>query len=153
MPSYHPHKPAPGVQLHTGQPTIVFLTVKTLHRAPWLTTPAIHVALRETWHQSTHWLVGDYLLMPDHLHLFCAPGSAESAGDLERWIAYWKRLLFQTHRNPQWRFQSRGWHHRLRHGESYEDKWRYVQQNPVRGGLVRLPQDWPHQGRIFDLSL
>jgi putative transposase len=141
MQAPQPHRPAAGVHIHTGAPTLVFVTVKTRHRDPWLATPPIHTALRTVWRQATHWLVGDYLIMPDHVHFFCSPGRVDSDGDIERWLAYWKRLLNQSHQNPAWRFQSRGWHHRLRQGESYENKWLYVQQNPVRAGLAKTPPD------------
>ena len=46
---------------------------------------------------------------------------------------------------------ARGWHHRLRDGESYGEKWTYVQENPFRKGLVQRIEDWPFKGRVFDL--
>jgi REP element-mobilizing transposase RayT len=36
-------------------------------------------------------LVGYYLLMPDHLHLFAAPHNLNIP--LNRWMTYWKRLF------------------------------------------------------------
>jgi len=65
--------PASGVQINLGEPTIVFLTVNTRDRRPWLAQPLVHECLCEAWRQAQAWLVGYYLLMPDHLHLFCAP--------------------------------------------------------------------------------
>ena len=109
----------------------------------------VHDLLLKTWLQATAWKVGDYLLMPDHLHAFCAPDESEI--EVERWIAYWKREFCWKHYRPEWTFQSRGWHHRLRKGESYAEKWHYVQQNPVRAGLVDKSEDWPFKGRVFDL--
>ena len=52
---------------------------------------------------------------------------------------------------PVWKFQSRGWHHRLRDGESYSEKWRYVRENPLRKKLCQRIGDWPFQGKVFDL--
>ena len=49
------------------------------------------------------------------------------------------------------RFQAGGFHHRLRDGESYGEKWQYVRENPVRQGLVERPEDWPYCGRVHDL--
>jgi putative transposase len=40
----------------------------------------------------------------------------------------------------------------LRSAESYGQKWQYVRNNPVRAGLVRCPEDWPYQGRIWSLN-
>ena len=152
--------PAVGVHFQLGQSNIVLLTINTDKRGPWLANEAAHQLLRQTWSEATAWLVGDYLLMPDHLHLFCAP--REFQFTIETWIAYWKRefalkrkRLAGTLAPPrallEWKFQSRGWHHRLRDGENYSEKWLYVQENPVRKGLVRRMEDWPFKGRVFDL--
>ena len=45
------------------------------------------------------------------------------------------------------KFQDGGWHHRLRDGENYAVKWRYVRENPIRHGLVERIEDWPYFGR------
>jgi len=50
------------------------------------------------------------------------------------------------------KFQAGGFHHRLRDGESYSQKWQYVRENPVRAGLVTCPEDWPHSGRVHEIS-
>jgi len=33
--------------------------------------------------------------------------------------------------------------HRLRHDESRREKADYILRNPIRGGLVKHPEDWP----------
>jgi REP element-mobilizing transposase RayT len=81
--------PASGVHIYSGQPTIVFLTLVTRHRERWLDQPLIHLVLRETWMKAQAWLVGYYLLMPDHLHLFCAPHDLSFGFD--EWTTFWKR--------------------------------------------------------------
>ena len=141
--------PASGVHTQLGQSNIVLLTINTEDRKPWLDNEPAHQLLRQTWSGASAWLVGDYLLMPDHLHLFCAP--RDLSFTLETWIAYWKREFNLKHGRKDWKFQSRGWHHRLRNGESYSEKWVYVQENPFRKGLVQRIEDWPFKGRIFDL--
>ena len=141
--------PAAGVHVHLGDSSVVLLTVNTKDREPWLNNERAHQLLRQTWSETQGWLVGDYLLMPDHLHLFCAPQNLQFT--IETWIAYWRREFSLKHRCKEWRFQSRGWHHRLRDGESYSGKWRYVQENPFRKGLVQRIEDWPFKGRVFDL--
>jgi len=65
--------PAKGVHVSLAGPNWVFLTVCTQKRERWLATLSVQRALHEIWqHTATAWLVSDYLLMPDHLHLFCA---------------------------------------------------------------------------------
>jgi putative transposase len=141
--------PASGVHIHLGQPNIVLLTVTTENRVAWLANELAHRLLHETWFEAKAWLVGDYLLMPDHLHCFCAPHDLQFT--IETWTAYWKRQFALRHKRPAWTFQSRGWHHRLRNGENYSEKWLYVQENPVRKNLCTRMEDWPFKGRVFDL--
>jgi putative transposase len=141
--------PSPGVHIHLGESNIVLLTVTTKKREPWLANETAHQLLRQTWSQASAWLVGDYLLMPDHLHVFCA--ARDLHFDIETWISFWKREFRLKHGRSDWRFQSRGWHHRLREGQHYSEKWIYVQENPLRKQLVQRIEDWPFKGRVFDL--
>ena len=143
------HNPAAGVRIHLDRPTFVFLTVTTKQRAPWLAHEKVRDLLHQTWLEARAWLVGDYLLMPDHMHLFCAP--YDLCFSIETWIKFWKREFSCKHGQSKWKFQSRGWHHRIRAGESYAAKWRYVQENPVRKGLVSRMEDWSFKGKVFDL--
>ena len=142
--------PATGVHIQLGRPNFVLLTVTTENRIPWLANPDAHHLLRETWVAATAWLVGDYLLMPDHLHLFCAP--RDLSFTIEQWTTFWKRDFRRRHGREDWCFQSRGWHHRLRKDESYSAKWLYVQENPIRKGLAKQIADWPFKGTIHLLT-
>lgn len=61
----------------------------TEKRGRWLAQPSVQRALHNIWqHTATGWLVSDYLLMADHLHLFCAPHDLKFT--IERWIGFWK---------------------------------------------------------------
>ena len=141
--------PAKGVHVPTGEQTWIFLTVCTDKRGRWLAQPSIRHALHDCWqHTATTWLVSDYLLMPDHLHLFCAPHDLKFT--IERWISFWKDRLAKT--NPfAGKFQPGDFHHRLRDGENYAEKWQYVRENPVRAGLTKTPEDWLYSGRVHDI--
>jgi len=142
--------PAPGVLQIPHEQTLVYLTVTTENRKPWLAAEEPHRILRETWQAARGWLVSYYILMPDHLHCLCAPGPGNFG--IEQWLAYWKDQFSKRHGNKDWRWQPRGWHHRLRSGESYMEKVSYMQRNPVAAGLVKTPEDWPWQGIIHDLG-
>ncbi len=142
--------PARGVFVQPSDPTLVFLTVCTEDARPWLTSPLIHAALHRVWEsEATAWKVGDYLLMPDHLHLFCCPNSR--CVEIERWISYWKYRLSRTCPEAG-RWQSMGFHHRLRSWRSAQDKWSYVLENPCRKGWISNWQDWPFKGRVFPIG-
>ena len=92
--------------------------------------------------------VGRYVLMPDHLHVFltCTEASA-----LSRWVGGLKGVLVARWRKagqqgPFW--QEGFFDHLLRGEESYEEKWAYVLNNPVRKGLVHTGQEWPFGSEI-----
>ena len=149
------HNPSRGVHINIGCSNLVLLNVNTKDRKPWLADPTVHKLIHEVWQEAAAWLVSDYLLMPDHLHCFCAPRDLHF--DIETWIRYWKRELTKRQKNlngplatASWKFQTRGWHHRIRDGQSYSEKWIYVQENPLRKGLCKRIEDWPYKGRVYD---
>jgi hypothetical protein len=45
--------------------------------------------------------------------------------------------------SQSWKWQRGCFDRLLRSDENLEDKWIYVQDNPVRAGLVRKAEDWP----------
>jgi REP element-mobilizing transposase RayT len=142
--------------LGAGQPTIIFLTVCTKERRPLLASPTMHNHLREAWSDSSRWLVGRYMILPDHLHLFCSPVVGCDI-PLECWVAFsknavarkWKESSENT--GPLW--QRQFWDRRLRADESYNQKWDYVRNNPVRHGYCEKTEDWPHQGQMHELRM
>ena len=141
--------PATGVLISRDRPTIVFLTVCTLRRSATLAQQIYHDALVQAWTEANAWLLGAYVMMPDHIHLFCAPKNEEIA--IEQWIAFWKRQFRRKAGPAAPRFQSRGFHHRLRRDENYHQKWEYVRANPVRAGLVKNAEEWKYQGVLNHL--
>jgi putative transposase len=139
-------KPVHGVRIDPLRPTIVFVTICTKACRPWLASPENHLALRSVWVEAESWLVGRYVLMPDHLHLFAAPGRLDIS--LDNWIRYWKSRFTRLRHVPAQEWQADHWDTRLRSGESYEEKWFYVRNNPVRADLVINADDWPYQGEL-----
>jgi len=75
-----------------NQATILFVTVCTQDRRPVLACPSMHALLREAWSRAERWTVGRYMIMPDHVHLFCSPADRESE-NVKRWVAYWKGMV------------------------------------------------------------
>jgi putative transposase len=128
---------------------IIFLTVCTKDRKSLLANDVAHDALRSTWEQANAFLVGRYVILPDHVHLFCTPSSSETA-PLANWIRFWKSQFSRDYRTiePGKIWQSSFWDTQLRRGQHYSEKWDYVRGNPVRHGLVSHPEDWPYQGEL-----
>jgi putative transposase len=133
-----------------NEPVILFVTVCTKNRKPILATDRVHRALRTTWSGSIQYHVGCYVIMPDHVHLFCSP-AVDLPESVQKWVAYWKRLTSVELKDlyPIW--QRDCWDTQLRHFHSYDEKWAYVVRNPVRKGLVSEPEEWPYQGCLNDL--
>lgn len=124
------------------------LTVCTKNRSPILTNGPYHHLLVAAWSDATHWLVGRYVIMPDHIHLFCAPGVMPPR-PLGNWVRFWKASICKTIKAAEGTlWQTDFWDTQLRQHESYATKWEYVRNNPVRAGLVAHPDDWPHQGEL-----
>ncbi len=141
-------RPTHGVKIIDSNSTIIYLTVCTKNRVPWLASEITHDLIRRVWHDAQAWLVGRYVLMPDHLHLFA--GWTGSDITLDAWVRYWKSQFTKAGGQPQRRWQTDHWDTRMRTARQFEEKWEYVRNNPVRHGLVKRPDEWPFQGQIFD---
>src|SRR5712692_3399406 len=135
---------------------IYFVTACAHSRGRWLACPAIHESLIAFCSRGAERgaFVGRYVLMPDHVHLFVAfqPGTIT----LSAWMKSLKNSLSKVLRamgkiSPHW--QDGFFDHVLRSSESYEQKWLYVRDNPVRAGLVTRAEHWPYQGEIHPLQL
>lgn len=75
--------------------------------------------------------------MPDHVHLVLGfPPEV----DVVKCMRDWKRW---TARTLAIEWQRDFFEHRLRGGENFQEKTRYVLENPVRAGLVEDWRDWP----------
>ena len=141
-----------------NEPVIVFLTVCTKNRKCILAEPEVVELLRDAWREATNWLVGRFVIMPDHVHLFCAPNGRGTKGAVPcrpvgQWVRYWKTLASRRWPRPEEQplWQLDFWDTQLRQVAHYDEQWEYVRQNPVRAGLAATPEAWPHQGEINDL--
>jgi putative transposase len=142
-------------RIYTDRP-IFFITACITARRHVLNNASLHEICREVWRnaeQHYNWLVGRYVLMPDHAHFFCAPRGdthplSTFVGKWKEWTAKYasRRCSIAT---PLW--QPEFFDHVLRTHESYEQKWNYVGDNPIRAGLTTSPDDWPYQGTLNDL--
>jgi putative transposase len=145
----HPIHLAP-LEKH-NRSVIVYVTACTAKRRKILACPAMHQAIVAAWSKASTWLVGRYVILPDHLHFFCAPNGIEAPA-LERWMRYWKsRVTASVGPDKGELWQRDHWDRQLRRGQSYDEKWEYVRNNPVRHGYVKTADDWPYQGVLNEL--
>ena len=117
-------------------------------------TDAVAV-LREEWESARErhgWLVGRYVVMPDHVHFFCMAQPSGAKRGLAQFVGQWKQWTSKrlsremSLQEPVW--QPGFFDHVLRSRESYAEKWAYVRDNPVRAKLVEEWSDWPWQGGV-----
>ena len=163
-------------RLFTNHP-LYFVTTCTEIRQPILANKTVHENFRRFCETglARGVFVGNYVLMPDHLHLFVAFGEEYEAALIEpryssrepvaavcdrrisplsEWMKSLKNTLSKTLRAmnlpaPHW--QKGFLDHVMRSEESYSQKWLYVAENPVRKDLAVRRQDWPYQGEIYPL--
>jgi len=75
---------------------------------------------------------------------------------MTKWLKMWKSVSSRQLKEsagvvpPVW--QEEYFDRFLRSDESYEEKWWYVRNNPVRAGLVADADAWCFRGRIFELG-
>ena len=91
--------------------------------------------------------------MPDHVHFFAFDDRgthllSEFLGKWKEWTAKYchRRLGYLM---PLW--QPEFFDRVLRSSESYEGKWEYVRNNPIRAGLVEMAHQWKYQGELTQL--
>ena len=135
--------------LHSSVRPFYFVTICTYRRQAILANESIHTEFREFCRRGEEQgiAIGRYVVMPNHIHVFVA--MPRDGMSLPQWAkslksVLGKGLLAAGVSRPHW--QEGFFDHVLRSEESYSEKWKYVQMNPVRAMLCRRPTDWPYQG-------
>jgi REP element-mobilizing transposase RayT len=121
---------------------IYFVTLCVEGGRPVLANAEMFDAIKTVIKQLRKWEVMAAVIMPDHAHMIVAPVEDRdlSVGDFA--MAF-KRLLRKNLAGRQWKWQRGCFDRLLRSDEDLGNKWTYVQENPVRAGLVERAEDWP----------
>mgnify|MGYP001059930540 CR=1 FL=1 len=148
-PRCHPaHRPL----LRIGnRPVILHVTAVTVDNRAILASSNVHGALRAAWHEAHQWTVRTYVIMPEHLQLFCAPAVHDHC-DVRQWAGYWKRLAGDRLPLLRSAWIKDVWDTQMRSCDHYLRKLHYVRDNPVRRGLAKRWQEWPKQGCLTNLD-
>ena len=91
------------------------------------------------------WRAVEYVVMPNHLHLFTQlhdRGIRETMVAFKRWTARAIKPLLNLEREALW--QREWFDHWSRTPEEDEQLLEYIRQNPVKAGLVKHYRDWPY---------
>ena len=103
------------------------------------TTAPLILQSAENYHLTHRWHCSLILLMPDHLHALV---QVPERYKLTQVIGSWKGYLA---RNLGIRWHRGFFDHRIRRAESLNEKWNYIEMNPVRAGYVKKPEEWPYR--------
>jgi len=155
----------PPLERH-NQPIVLFVTIGTQPRREVFANSVFDEAFKLACTDADAWSVGRFIIMPDHLHLFCEPARWPRVG-IKRWSSYLKERITKRlnasvkseldcyalpdgneQTDSSWQWQSDCWDTQIRSRQHYEEKWGYVRENPVRKGLAIQPDDWPWQGDL-----
>ena len=145
------HPPRIPVWLRWDQSVIYFVTICVAKRKPVLANDEAFGAFRKAATRLHDWRVLAATLMPDHLHVIATPTEDRDAkvGNLSAAIKRWMRQELHA----SWQWQAGSFDRLLRHDESLRDKWLYVEENPVRAGLVTRWEGWPYRYEFNDPEL
>ncbi len=122
-----------------------YITFTCYHRAPHLATPAARELFERTLERIRRWYgfyINAYVVMPDRVHLLI---SEPERSRLAVAIQMLKQIVARKMReaagaDPFW--QRRYYDFNVWSEKKFFEKMEYIHQNPVRRGLVELPEDW-----------
>jgi putative transposase len=137
------HPPRIPVWLRWDQSVIYFVTICVANRKPVLANEKTFRAFKTANAKLRDWTILAAILMPDHLHFIATPTEDREAkvGNLSGAVKRWMRQEL----NASWQWQPGSFDRLLRRDESLQEKWLYVEENPVRAGLVTHWEDWPYR--------
>ena len=96
------------------------------------------------------YLIHEFVIMPDHFHALITPAPEIS---LERAVQFIKGgFSFRLKSSlPVW--QASFTNHRIRDDEDFVRHREYIRMNPVRAGLARKQEDYPHSSAAGQFAL
>ena len=100
------------------------------------------------------YLLHEFVLMPDHVHLLLTPGSTttlERAIQLIKGGSSYEIHLRRRHRMEVWQPGFREW--TIRDSQDFQLKAEYIRNNPVAARLTGTPEQWPYSSAAGQFGL
>ena len=151
-PLLHARLPRLAAENYQGY-AYVHWTMGMQDRASGWLTPGHHAALRELLFHTClryHLACPSYCLMPDHAHFLWI--GLHPTSD-QRLASSWFRRYWNAMLAPVRQLHCQAYDHVLRAPErstqAFASIAAYIQNNPVRAGLVTAWGDWPYLGAIY----
>jgi REP element-mobilizing transposase RayT len=95
--------------------------------------------------QGRVWNMFEYVIMPNHLHLFfelLQEGLKQHVEQFKRWTGHQAAKILQQDGDRIW--QDEWFDHWSRSDEEDEKIGQYIRRNPEKAGLVSKYLDWPY---------
>jgi len=129
---------------------IVFITQVVAGRTPVFAQSTFVDLLREHLRKTQRchpFVMVGYCFLPDHFHIMLRPTGSSTFSDImhslkPNFTKAYKKLLGISGNMKFW--QQGFWDHVIRDEEDFRRHLDYIHYNPVKHGLVRCPEDWPH---------
>lgn len=91
------------------------------------------------------YLLHEFVVMPDHLHLLLTPSATTSLEKAIQLIKGGGSHQIRKARNQKTEIWQVGFHDwTIRDWNEWQTKVEYIHTNPVRAKLVQKPEDWPY---------
>ena len=143
------HRSAPGASF--------FVTTKSFqNRALFHVTEIAETVLEslEHYHRRGEYLLHEYVLMPDHLHVMITPSATNSLEKAMQFIKGGSSFRLNQQRGQKINLWNAGFHDwTIRDTADWNSKADYIHQNPVKAGLVERAEDWPYSSANGKLAL
>jgi len=134
------HRTAPG--------TSYFVTTKCWQGRAIFQVPEIADILVKTLSQyrdQRAYLLHEFVVMPDHLHLLVTPSPTTSLEKTVQLIKGGSSHRIHKERNQKMEIWQEGFYDwTIRDADDWRAKVEYIRMNPVRAKLVSKPEEWPH---------
>lgn len=145
-----------GLKRYYGHDYLHFLTCSCYHRQPWLASARgrdLFLQILEEVRQRYAFVVVGYVVMPDHIHLLISePERGTQSTVMQVLKQRYARRILAKKRNaaqgklwpgePQHVWQHRFYDFHVRSERKRVEKLRYMHRNPVKDGLVQVPEQW-----------
>ena len=134
------HRTAPG--------SSYFVTTKCwqgkhVFQAPEIADIIVRTLFR--YRDQNTYLLHEFVVMPDHLHLLLTPSATTSLEKAVQLIKGGSSHEIHKQRNQRMEIWQEGFHDwTIRDTDDWRSKVKYIHMNPVRAKLVARPEEWPN---------
>jgi putative transposase len=143
------HRTAPG--------TSYFVTTKCWQgRSVFQVPQNAEILIKTLFHYRGRgdYLLHEFLVMPDHLHLLLTPSPTTSLEKAVQLIKGGSSHQIHKERNQSMSIWQEGFHDwTIRDANDWRTKAEYIRTNPVRAKIVESPQDWPYSSATGQFTL